>query len=90
MTVEYRIEILPSAERELAKLSKKVRTQVARKIDGLATEPRPSGCKQLRATDGLYRIRSGDYRVVYRIVEGRLLVLVVRVGIRREVYRRLP
>ena len=90
MTVEYRIELLPSAETELVKLPKKARAQVARKIDGLAKEPRPSGCKQLRAADGLYRIRSGDYRVVYRIEEGRLLVLVVRVGIRRDVYRRLP
>ena len=86
----YRIEILPSAERELAELPKKARAQVARRIGSLADNPRPRGSKQLRAADGLHRIRSGDYRILYRIEDNRLVVLVVKVGSRRDVYRRLP
>ena len=49
--------------------------------------PRPSGCKKLSATENAYRIRVGDYRVLYEIQDRRLVVLVVRVAHRREVYR---
>jgi len=90
MNGQYRIEILPSAEREIADLPKKARAQIVRRINNLSSVPRPRGCKPLRAADGLYRIRSGDYRVVYRVEDTRLVVLVVRVGIRRDIYRRLP
>lgn len=56
-------------------------------ITALEQDPRPSGCKKLRGATNTYRIRSGDYRVVYTIEDAELLVLVVRVGHRREVYR---
>jgi mRNA interferase RelE/StbE len=63
-----------------------VRKRVAARIDALCEEPRPSGCKKLAGSD-YWRIRIGDYRVLYSIEDAKLTVLVVRVGHRREVYR---
>jgi mRNA interferase RelE/StbE len=59
----------------------------AARIDGLANNPRPRDSEKLQGAEDLYRIRSGDYRIIYQIAEARLLVLVVRIGHRREVYR---
>mgnify|MGYP001580816136 FL=1 len=56
-------------------------------MDALAATPRPKGVKKLTGTDDLYRIRVGDYRIVYQIHDDRLIVLVVRIGHRRDVYR---
>lgn len=61
--------------------------RIAATIDALAGDPRPSGCRKLAGTDRLYRVRVGDYRVVYEIHDDRLLVLVIKLGHRREVYR---
>jgi mRNA interferase RelE/StbE len=86
--VPYVISILPEAQRALAKLPKDVLRRVTAGIDKLAHNPRPPGAKALQGTEkGYLRLRVGDYRVVYRIENERLLVLVVRVGHRREVYR---
>jgi len=56
-------------------------------MDGLAKEPRPKGVNRLTGAADLYRIRVGDYRVVYQIQDNRLIVLVVRIGHRKDVYR---
>ncbi len=56
-------------------------------MDGLAVNPRPKGVKKLSGLDDLYRIRVGDYRIVYQIHDDRLIVLVVRIGHRKDVYR---
>ena len=77
----------PSARRELAKLTKRDGENIARAIDELAHQPRPHGCQKLAKADDLWRIRVGDYRVVYRIEDARLVVLVVRIGHRRDVSR---
>ncbi len=82
----YELELLPSAKRGLAGLDGSVRKRVAARIDALCEEPRPSGCKKLAGSD-YWRIRIGDYRVLYSIEDAKLTVLVVRVGHRREVYR---
>jgi len=58
------------------------------KIDGLRVNPRPNGSKKLNKEDPLYRIRVGDYRVVYQIQDKILLVLILKVGHRRDIYRR--
>ena len=84
----YTITIKPSAKRSLAKLPKDVGERIARAIDGLAFQPRPSGCKKLEAADRLWRIRAGDYRIVYEIRDDVLLVLVIRIGHRRDIYRK--
>ena len=83
----YRVELRPSAAKALEALPKSARARVDALIVSLADEPRPSGVKKLAGEDSLYRVRSGEYRVVYTIEDRVLLVLVVRVAHRREVYR---
>ena len=82
----YELEVLTSAKRGLAALDGSVRRRVAARIDSLCEEPRPSGCKKLTGSE-YWRIRIGDYRVIYSIEDDKLIVLVVGVGHRREVYR---
>ena len=89
MAPRYRIQILPRAARELAALPYDVRQRVDTKIQSLADNPRPQGVEKLAGEDGLYRVRAGDYRIVYSIQDDVLLVLVVRIGHRGEVYRSL-
>ena len=85
----YRIVIDDKALARLAKLPKKIRRQIANKIDKLASNPRPSGFTVLQGSKSLCRIRSGDYHIVYQIREKQVLVLVVRIGHRKDVYKRL-
>jgi mRNA interferase RelE/StbE len=82
----YRVAFMPRGRRELANLPKPIGERIAREIDALAYQPRPPGCKKLTNEDNLWRIRVGDYRVVYQIHDDRLIVLVVRIGHRRDVY----
>ena len=85
----YRIEYTPSASRQLAKLHKAVvQTRLMPKIDSLAETPRPPDAKKLQGFDNTYRIRVGDYRILYEIHDNILLVLIVEVGHRGRVYRR--
>lgn len=81
------IEFVASAARELADLDRPVQRRVARRVDQLAEEPRGTGSVKLRGADDVWRVRVGDYRIVYRIEDDRLLVLVIKVEHRREVYR---
>jgi mRNA interferase RelE/StbE len=86
--VRYTIDFTPAAAREFRKLPRNVQAVLRPAIDALAEEPRPLGVKKLTDTEqGTYRIREGDYRIVYDIDDDVLLVLVVRVGNRRDVYR---
>ena len=85
----YRIEILPSAQKEIASLSGKLRRRIDGSIAALAENPRPTGCVAIKGYKSLYRIRVDDYRVIYRIRDDIILVTVAKVGHRREVYRRL-
>ena len=82
----YAVEILPSAARTLAKLEPVVRRRIARRIDRLAEDPR-SGAVKLRGVDDVWRARVGDYRILYQIEDDRLVVVVISVGHRRDVYR---
>lgn len=83
----YKIEFKPAALRSFSSLPKPIKKQIAKKIDVLANNPRPPGVKKLSGSESRYRIRSGEYRVVYEIRDNLLLILVVRIGHRREVYR---
>jgi mRNA interferase RelE/StbE len=83
----YRVELRPRAEKDLAALPRDSQRRIARAIDALAEDPRPAGCVTLRGGEGLLRIRVGVYRVVYLVEDDRLVVLVVRIGHRRDVYR---
>jgi len=84
----YRIEGRPRAEKELADLPHDAQRRVVRAIDPLAGDPHPAGCVALKGGEGLLRIRVRVYRVIYLVEDDRLVVVVVRIGHRREVYRR--
>jgi len=62
--------------------------RVSRKIDALAQDPRPAGVKKLEGEADVYRVRAGNFRIIYRIEDRKLLILVLLVGDRRDVYRR--
>lgn len=83
----YRVQLKRSARKTFLSLPRDVQHRVAAVIDGLAANPRPPGVRKLTGSDVLYRIRVGDYRVVYEIHDDRLLVMVIKLGHRREIYR---
>jgi mRNA interferase RelE/StbE len=83
----YQILINPSAEKQIQKLPKNVRIRITESILNLGDEPRPHGSKKLQGVDA-YRIRIGDYRVVYEIQDNILLVTVVIVGNRKDIYKK--
>lgn len=83
----YAIEFVPSARRQLQKLPREVQLKLNQRIGSLSLDPRPIGSRKLKGGDGLCRIRVSDYRVIYEIQDKILVVLVVRVAHRREVYR---
>lgn len=85
----FRIELAPGASRQVRKLDPSARRRVQAAVELLAQEPRPSGARKLVGGAGEWRVRTGDYRVVYEVHEDVLLVLVVAVGHRRDIYRRL-
>jgi mRNA interferase RelE/StbE len=82
----YKVLIKPSAAKELEHLPAKTRQKIARKIQALAGDPRPHGSEKLSSED-LYRIRQGDYRILYGIQDRALSIVVIRIGHRRDVYR---
>jgi len=75
-----------SAVKELSRLAGKVSGRLVSRIEGLAVNPRPPGCKKLQGGENEWRIRVGDYRVVYTVNDSKLLVDVTRIRHRREVY----
>jgi len=83
----YTIAFAPSAERDSRKLPRAVQSRLRPRIDGLAENPRPQGATKLKGTEDAWRVRVGDFRILYEIHDRALLVLVVRVAHRREVYR---
>lgn len=83
----YRVEIKRSAGKELERLPSGKKRRVISRIRGLVSDPRPSGAKKLSGEEK-YRIRQGDYRILYQIHDEIITVAVVRIAHRREVYRR--
>ncbi len=85
--MRYKVEILKDALKQLKKLSSELQERIKLKIDDLATEPRPKGVKKLKGKENAYRIRVGDYRVIYDIFDDILLVNVVEIGHRSKIYK---
>ena len=85
----YRLEFKPAALRDLKRLPKPTNRRLAKSIEALAEEPRPRGVKKLqgKAERVFYRLRVGDYRVIYQVHDDVVLVLIVRVAGRKEIYR---
>ena len=84
----YQIVLAPSAARQLRKFDPEIRRRIQAVLELLAENPRPPAATQLVGGAGEWRVRTGDYRVIYEIDDGRLLILVLRMGHRREVYER--
>lgn len=84
----YKVELETRARREYRSLPIHAREQVTDAIDDLQVNPRPPGCKKLVGENG-YRIRTGDYRILYAVDDRSRIVSIYRIGHRREVYRRL-
>lgn len=83
----YSVTLAPSAARQLRKLDAQARRRIQAAIELLADEPRPPAATRLVGGNGEWRVRTGDYRIVYEIKDGELLVLVLAIGHRRDVYR---
>lgn len=83
----YSIELSRTAHKALKNIPHADVRKIRGKIEKLKKEPLPGGCEKLAGNDDLYRIRSGDYRIIYQILKKRLVVLVIKIGHRREVYR---
>ena len=82
----YVVEVKPSARKELEGLPDNLLARVVRKLESLRQDPRPPGCKKLKGYKDQWRIRVGDWRVLYTIDDGAKLVSVMRIAHRREAY----
>jgi len=84
----YRLIISRVAEKQIETLPKQAANAIINKIDLLKNEPRPEGCKKLQGYESAYRVRSGDYRIIYRVEDKKLIIEVVRIGNRKDVYKK--
>lgn len=82
----YTVEVKPPARKELEALPDNVLSRVVRRLEALAHTPRPAGCKKLKGHKDQWRVRAGDWRVVYIIDDTAKVVSVTRIAHRREVY----
>ena len=83
---KYKIYIKPTAVKELKKIPKQDVSKIIEKIRSLSSNPRPPGCEKL-SSDEKYRLRQGRYRIVYSIADDKLVVLVIKIGHRKNVYK---
>jgi mRNA interferase RelE/StbE len=83
----YSILLAPPAERQLRSFAQAIQKRLVKRMKSLQHDPRPPGVKKLSGEDDLYRIREGDYRIIYAIQDKELIVLVVKIRDRKEVYR---
>jgi mRNA interferase RelE/StbE len=84
--VTCRVEFAPVARRQIKRLPRGIQERIIARIEELAPNPRPHGVRKLVSEENLYRVRVGEYRVVYQIRDRELIVLIVKVGHRREAY----
>jgi mRNA interferase RelE/StbE len=83
----YRVVLTPAADRQLAKLPHQAREMIAAALIALGGNPRPPSCTKLAGADDLWRVRVRQYRVIYQILDNQLIVLIVKIGDRKDVYR---
>lgn len=83
----YRIVFKPTAQRDLKKLSSKIQKRVLSEIVNLSENPRLPGIEKLTGYEGLFRLRVGDFRIIFEIHEDEVVILIVRIGDRKEIYR---
>lgn len=85
--MNYKIEFAKQAAKQFKALPRQEQQRLKTKIDNLENDPRPSGVIKLSGEKDLYRIRVGNYRIIYSIQDTRLLILIVKIGHRKDVYR---
>ncbi|HTR65125.1 MAG TPA: type II toxin-antitoxin system RelE/ParE family toxin [Terriglobales bacterium] len=85
--MQYSIEFAASALRELRALDRPIQRRISAKIEGLRENPFPPGVRKFQGEKDHWRIRIGDYRIIYRVEKQRVVIVIVRIGHRREVYR---
>lgn len=84
---KYRVEISRTAERQLRKLPRDEQAKVTKAIVALSEDPLPRGARKLTSYDDVYRIRVGRYRILYSTAKKKLIVIVLKIGHRKDVYR---
>ena len=72
--------------KDLRKIDARNRRLIVKKIQSLAANPRPEGVSKLKATDSLHRVRVGDYRIIYEIIDNKLIITIIKIGHRSRVY----
>jgi mRNA interferase RelE/StbE len=85
--VSYEIELSRIALKNMAKIPKKDLSRIQNRLEALSKEPQPDDIKKIRGDDNLYRIRSGNYRILYRIFENKLCILIVDIDHRKDIYK---
>ncbi|MEB3193092.1 MAG: type II toxin-antitoxin system RelE/ParE family toxin [Snowella sp.] len=86
--MSYSVNFKPAALRQLRKLSPSLQKTIISTIETLAEQPRPDGCKKLKGSPSYYRIRvSKDYRVIYSIQDAELIIIVIKIGHRKDIYQ---
>jgi mRNA interferase RelE/StbE len=83
----YRVELAATAERSLRKIPKRDLRRVIEALQMLAITPMPTGCRKLSEHGGIFRVRVGVYRIIYEVFRERLIVKVIKIGHRKDVYR---
>ncbi|KPK14093.1 MAG: hypothetical protein AMJ62_14040 [Myxococcales bacterium SG8_38] len=83
----YSVELTRTAEKQFRTIAKRDLNRIVDAIRGLAERPRPQGARKLHGYDDVYRIRVGKYRIVYEVFDDRVVVIVLKVGHRKDVYR---
>jgi mRNA interferase RelE/StbE len=87
--VSYTVRLAPAAERQLKKLHVQVRNIIVPVLKSLTSDPRPQGAKKLKGAEDIWRVRKGNYRILYQIQDDELIVLIVRIDDRKQVYKNL-
>ena len=83
----YSIQFTSRASKDFIALPQSIQLRFEEKIEGLSKNPKPQGVQKLKGEEHLYRIRVGDYRLVYKIRDSILLILILKIGHRKEIYR---
>jgi mRNA interferase RelE/StbE len=85
----YEVKLKPQAQKFINQQSLKVKRQLIKKIETLKENPRPAGSKPLNSEKNIYRVRSGNYRIIYQIRDKELIVIVAKAGDRKDIYENL-
>ena len=87
--MKYKIEFSHLSQKSLKKLPTEDSRKILRKIEALESDPFPANrCKKIQGEENLYRIRSGDYRILYRVIESNVIILILNVGHRKDIYQK--